>query len=255
MGWLSSVGKIAAAPFTGGLSLVSGSGSNGMFSSLTGRKGEQQQQNDISQGYGEAKNQLESKYPIAQQQYTSGINNAKKAYQTPEIVSSRQELYNRVLGNGGYSPETVNFMKGNAIEQAGTQMRDVENALNDRYGDSTGSGLTGENLARALTTIGANKANALRDVDLENAKLSEQEQTDAIPMLYQDANTQAGLEQALGSGQAGLTTEEAQMLAELAAGKGAAMAGTRDTTNWLGNIAANGINSAISAGSKAAFGG
>lgn len=225
----------------------------GLIKSGTGRKGEQQAQGDITQGYDKAAEQISQKMPQARQQFTAGMNAAKTRYNAPEIVGSRQELYQRMLGKGGYSPETVNTMKGNAIETAGTTMRDVQNALGDRFGDSTGGGMAGENLTRAVTNIGAERARALRDVDIQNATLQEQQQSEAIPQLYSEANTLAELETKLGSGESALTAEEARLLAEIVAGKGAAMAGTRDTTNYLGAPLGEAAGAGIGAGIMSLF--
>ncbi len=167
-------------------------------------------------GMGTAKQDITSKYDASRGKVASAYGSAKKTYnESPGVVASRKELYDRVMGKGGYSPETVNSMKGNTIEQAGVQQRDVANSLNDRFGDASGGGMTGENLARAMTTIGANKANALRDVDIQNALLQEQQQTEAMPLTFKDAAETGNYDINAALAEAGLTTEEAKALAEL----------------------------------------
>jgi hypothetical protein len=199
---------------------------------------------DNAQNYGNQMNaaisQVKPAFDTARATTTAGYDAARKKFQTNEIVGSRQELYQRMLGKGGYSDETKNAMKGSSIEQAGTQMRDVQNSLQDRYGDASGGGMTGENLARAMASVGANKANAIRNVDTESAKLAEQQQTDSINSLYQDASTQAGLDTGEAGTLAGLTTEEAKALAEMLSAKATGMSTIMSKPNGLGSILGGG---------------
>jgi hypothetical protein len=213
MGWLSSI----AAPFkSAGQSLLS-SGTLGLYNP----KGEAAQEGYNSSTMNSEAN-LAAGMQEAQKNIKSGYKEAKDVYQEPGMVQSRQELYKRLSGQGGYTPGTVNAMKGNAIEQGGVQSRDVENALRDRYGDATSGGMTGENLARALTTIGGTRANALRDVDIQNAQLAEQQQTGAIGSLESDAAARAALATGQAGLQAGLTAEQAKALAEMESGRNTA---------------------------------
>ena len=170
---------------------------------------------------GRAANQMQENYDKASKGIQEGYGKAKQEYnQNPGVVQSRQELYQRVMGKGGYDENTLNKMKAGSIEQAGVQARDVKNALSDRFGDSQGGGITGENLARALASIGANKANALRDIDVGNAQLAEQQQSEAIPQTLSEAQGQAGLNIGEATANAGLTTEMAKALAELYSAQG-----------------------------------
>lgn len=202
MGWMKNIVK----------------GVNSFSGRLTGanaRESANEYGNTMDTGMNELRKNYEATKPVIQQGYAQ----ARQKYQTPEMVATRGELYNRVMGKGGYSPEAVNTMKGNTIEQGGVQMRNVQNALSDRFGDSSGGGMTGENLSRALTTIGGTQAAGLRDIDVQNAKLAEEQQTGAIPMMTSDAATQAGFDTGEAGALAGLTTEQAKALAEMLSSK------------------------------------
>lgn len=238
---------------------------SGGMESARGRisEGQATSRGDIERGYGEAKGLYEK---------------------DPNIVTSRAEIYNRILGKGGYSPETLNAMKASAREEYGTVARDIGMGLGTTAGDAGAMGLAQENYARALEDIGAKRAGATRDIDIQNAMLQEQQQTEAMKSAYEDValraglstdeakllseiNTEAsknlasidqaeaaglssltqaeaqmveGIREKLAVGTATLTTDEAQLLAQLAAGGGAAMAATRDTQGLmpiLGGIA------------------
>ena len=207
---------------------------------LTGYKG-MQAKKDYQDTMDQAMGGIPSAYREAKGNINTGYANARGQYNNNQgVIASRKELYNRVMGKGGYTPETVNQMKGNAIEQGGTQMRNASTALQDRYGDAQGGGMTGENLARAYATIGANQSNALRDVDINQAQLQHQDQTNAMPMIYQDAGTMAGLDTGEAGALAGLTTEQAKAIAELMSAKASGSASLAMRPNGIQSLLGGG---------------
>lgn len=253
---IGDVGKVASAPFTGGASLIPGADS--VWGSLTGRTGRQDAQDAINAGNAKASNELtggpgsaSGGIPAAKNELNTGFNAAKAQYQAPDVVSSRNELYSRVLGKGGLDSGTIGKLKANTIDQYGQAGKDVGTRLNSYYGDSSAPGLAGENLAKAQATLGANRASDLRGIDIGNAELARTEMTNAIPALKQFADTSAGLNVGQGQAESGLTTEEAAMLAQIASGGGAQLASLQDQTNYLPGIA----NMLIKGGTAAATGG
>lgn len=217
---------------------------------------------DVSRGYGEARRRIRETYPEAREKFRSemertrgearkGFQKAQSYYETPGMVASREELFSRVLGKGGYSPETLEQMKASAREEAGTALRGAQGALQSYYGDAAAPGLAGENLARAAADIGETRARAIRDIDVGQAMLQEEQQTGAIRSLAEEAGARAGLtaqetevlaslSEKLAAGEAQLTTDEAALLAQLDAAEGTAMAGTRNTGGLLGSILGGG---------------
>ena len=244
-------------------------------------------QNTAKGGFNQARQGTQAGYAKAGDQLTSGmgtaINTAKEGYakaqgyyDTEPMVTSRQELQRRVLGQGGYNQGTINAMKAGAQEQYGVQARDLQRSLNSMAGDSQAGGMAGENLARGMNTLGQNKANALRAVDISNAQLQEQQQTDAITALNQEAyqraglsaqeaNAVSGLQKDLATGQAGLTAQETNLLASLAAQEGTTLADlqaklasgqaslTTDEAKILAEMAANHANALLTINAQPRF--
>jgi hypothetical protein len=201
----------------------------------TARGGFNKARADTTSGYDTASGQLSSGMGTAIDTAKKGYDTAQGRYETTPMVASRQELYQRVLGNGGYDSGTLNSMKSGAREEYGTNARDLGNSLKTYYGDSSASGLAGENLAKGMTQLGEKRASAVRDIDVINAQLKEQQQTDAITSLnteaYQRAGLDAreadmvsGLQRDLATGQAQLTAQETNMLAGLASQEGMTLA-------------------------------
>lgn len=215
------------------------------------RGGYQQARAHIAKTYPEARKKFRSEMEGARGEARTGFKKAQAYYDTPGMVASREELFNRVLGKGGYSPETLESMKAGAREEAGTSLRGAQQSLQSYYGDAGAQGMAGENLARAATDIGAARAGAIRDIDVGQAMLKEEQQTGAIRMQAEEAAARAGLSARetellsdisvkLASGEAQLTTDEAALLAQLAAAEGTAMAGTRNTGGLLGGLLGGG---------------
>ena len=201
----------------------------------TARQGFQTARSDSAKGYGRARGELSSGYDKATSTAREGYKEAKGYYDTPEMVTTRQELFNRVLGKGGMSDETLEMQKGRAREEYGTGLRSVQDSLNSMYGDSSAEGLTGENLARAAASLGAERANTVRDIDIGNEQLKRDEMTGAMGSLQQEAGARAGLaadeaqyisglEARFAEGSANLTKEETNALAQLAAAEGTSLA-------------------------------
>lgn len=245
--------------------------------SITGAGGRRQARRDVRRGNEAATAYIQGAYPGARQSLTdsrnaargeitggydrargdvrTGFAAAKGRYDAPEIVQSRQQLYQRMMGQGGYQPDQLEQMKAGAREEYGTLSRDLMTNLNSYYGDSAAPGLAGENLARGMTQLGADRARQTRDIDIRNADLIRQEQGSAIDALQREAGERAGideregaalgelsqneanilanLENTYGLNLANLTTEEAQLLASIAAGGGAQMAATRNTAGMM----------------------
>jgi len=201
----------------------------------TARSGFNQARQDTSTGYGTAQNQLTTGMNTAVDTAREGYKTAQGRYETEPMVTSRAELTQRALGKGGYDEGTLNAMKAGTREEYGTSARDLEKSLKTYYGDSSAQGLAGENLARGMTTLGEKRAGDVRDIDISNAQLIEQQQTDAITALnteaYQRAGLDAdeaqlvsGLQRDLATGTAQLTAQQTNMLADLAAREGTTLA-------------------------------
>ena len=199
------------------------------------QSGFNQARQDSQTGYGQARNQLQTGYNTARQTAQSNFDTANAQYNTPEMVASRSELYNRILGKGGLSDDTVNQMQGKAREEYGTAARGAENSLKRMYGDSGAAGLQGENMARAYASLGAERANSTRDITMANEQLKRQEQTGAIGSTQAEAASRAGLysqqgeylsglEARAAEGGANLTATETGALSQLAAMEGTTMA-------------------------------
>lgn len=201
----------------------------------TARGGYDTARRESSAGYGRARGELSSGYDKATGTARAGYKEAKGYYETPEMVTTRQELFNRVLGKGGMSDQTLEEQKAKAREEYGTGLRSVQDSLNSMYGDSSAEGLTGENLARAAASLGAERANTVRDINIGNEQLKRQEMTGAMGALEQEAGARAGLaadeaqyvsglEARFAEGSANLTKEETNALAQLAAAEGTTLA-------------------------------
>lgn len=199
------------------------------------RTGFQTAREDLGTGYDSARSQLEQGGSEALDTARSGFGEAKGFYNTPEMASSRAELYQRILGKGGLSEDTTNKIEGKVREEYGTGLRGTEQSLQSYYGDSGATGLAGENLARAASSLGANRANAVRDIETQNELLKRQEQTGAISSLQQETYQRAGLssqeaeyvsglEAKLAEGGANLTAQETNALSQLAAQEGITLA-------------------------------
>lgn len=202
-----------------------------------------------------AMDQIRSGYGNSRNDIASGFNAAQARYNSPEIVKSREELYQRVLGNGGYKPEQLEAMKAGAREEFGTAMREGIRNINPYMGDSGAGGAAGEGLGDFVAQIGGKRANAVRDIDINNAQLARREMTDAIGSLYNEAgdrakldvdqgtalgglskaeaDTLAQIESQTGLNLANLTTEEAQMLASMFTTGGSAIAGMRNIAGLM----------------------
>jgi hypothetical protein len=197
----------------------------------TARTGFQKATDTAKTGYEAAKSAYGQAGQEAVGTAKEGFKQAQGMYETPEMVTSRQELYNRVLGKGGLQPDVVNQMEGKAREEYGTSLRDVQRGLSQFAGESQAGGLAGENYARAASQLGANRANTIRDIETQNAQLARQEQTGAISALGEEAYRRAGLsadeaktvsdlQEKLASGTAALSAQETNALTQLAQAEG-----------------------------------
>lgn len=201
----------------------------------TAKTGFDTARSDTTTGYGQARGELSSGYNKATNTARQGFDEAKAFYETPEMVGSRQELYNRVLGKGGMSDNTLELQKAKAREEYGTGMRSAQDSLKNQFGDSSSEGMAGENLARAAASLGAERANATREIDIGNEQLKRQEMTGAIGSLSDEANARAGLsadeakyvsglEARFADGSSSLTAQETNALSTLAASEGTTLA-------------------------------
>jgi hypothetical protein len=201
----------------------------------TAKEGFQKASDVTTSGYNTANQQLKSGMGDAINTAKSGFKEAQGRYDTPEMVASRGELYNRVLGNGGLSKDVMANKEAGTREEYGTGMRGAEQSLSQMYGDSSASGLAGENMARAAADLGGKRANSIRDMEVGNAQLARTEQGNAITTLEgeagaraglsaQEAQTVSGLQEKLASGGANLTAQETGALSSLAAQKGITVA-------------------------------
>lgn len=225
----------------------------------TARLGYQQARSDIGSLYGTARGDISGGYRAAMDRlntgYDTGVSNLKEGYgkaqgyyDSPEMTRVRQELSNRIAGQGGFSPEVLEKMKAGTREEFGSGLRGVEQSLGSYYGDSGASGLAGENLARAGTELAGRRASAVRDIDIQNAMLAEDEKTQAMQSMREEAYQRAGLsadearnlatmETGRGQQLADLESRMGSGLAALASEEGAALAGlSTDEAGFLANL-------------------
>lgn len=199
------------------------------------KSGFQKARSDQASGTAQAKSELSSGMGKAIDTAKSGYEKAQGYYDTPEMVSTRNELYSRILGQGGMNEATLENERAKAREEYGTGLRGASDALSAFQGESSAPGLAGENLARAAAQLGTNRANAIRDINIANEQLKRQEQTGAMGMMEQEAGARAGLsaqeadavsglQEKLATGIAGLTTGETAALSQLAAQEGTTVA-------------------------------
>ena len=163
------------------------------------------------------------------------------------------------MGKGGYGAETKGKMEANVGDEYGTSLRDMQNSVQSYYGDATAPGMTSESLAIGTRGLAQDRSRQFRDIDVGDALLAQEQQTGAIGSLYDEAGARGALEtgeagalsgitadetQALtnlastyGVNMANLSQSEAELLANIILGKGANLAQTRDTTNYLMEIA------------------
>lgn len=204
--------------------------------------------NAANTGFQQALGGLASGYNTAGQQLATGgagaVNTANQGFgaaqqavnQAPNMVQSRQDLYTRLLGQGGLPSDVMNQLEAKTREEYGTGLRGAEQATSQFLGDSEARGLAGEEVARAAAQLGGTRANAIRDIETQNAQLARQEQTGAITTAMSDAYQQAGLDaqqaeyvsglqEKLAEGGANLTAQEAQAAATFAAQRGTTLAG------------------------------
>ena len=208
--------------------------------------GEKTAEDTAKSGFQTAKDTTEAGYDKASADYAaggsaavdtakSGYDAAKAEYQDPNVVATNTELYSRILGQGGYSADQLAGMEAKTREEYGTGLKGAEQALSSYYGDSEARGMAGENLARSAADLGATRANSIRDIEVGNAQLAEQQQTDAMTASLNEAYQKAGLDadeaktvsslqEKIASGSAALTTAETNALASLAAQEGTTVA-------------------------------
>jgi len=271
MGFLSNIGKIVAAPFTAGLSLPGGgplgsifggggkdaagnalnAGQNSAVNAV--QSGTNQGKQELASGTNQAQTAAKTGFQKAADTATAGYNKASSdyatggnqavdtakqgyaaanaQYNTPEMVTSRQELYQRAQGLGGLQPDVVNQMEGKAREEYGTNLRDVSRGLSQFAGDSQAGGLAGENYAKAATTLSGTRANTIRDIETQNEQLKRTEQGNAISSIQneafqraglnaQEAQAVSGLQEKIAAGGANLTAQETNAISQLAAQEG-----------------------------------
>lgn len=192
--------------------------------------------NDTTSGYGAAQQQLQSGYAGALNTAQQGFGAAQAAAQSPNMVQSRQDLYQQLLGKGGLSPDVMNQLEAKTREEYGTGLRGAEQATSQFLGDSEARGLAGEEVGQAAAALGSQRANAVRDIETQNAQLAEQEKVQAITTSMSDAYQQAGLDaqsaeyvsglqEKMAEGGANLTAQETNALSTLAAQKGTTLSG------------------------------
>ena len=203
---------------------------------------------DINKGFSAARGDL-----------SSGFDTASGRYGTPEATQTKEQLLNRAIGRGGFSPEQIDLMKANAREEFGTSLREGVRNINPYYGDSYGGGITGEKVGRFVADIAGRRASATRDIDIQNATRARDEQAGAISELNRltaeqsqldigkgqglsglsqnRASALANLSQALGINLTNLSTEEAELLANIATGGAAQTVSTRKTAGYMNELA------------------
>jgi len=180
---------------------------------------------EIKAGYGSGRDQIESGsesvrgeirggFGGAMSRIQEGQAQAQARYDAPEIATSRAELLSRVMGKGGFSANTLDQMKAGAREEFGTGLRSAEQALGSYYGESGAGGLAGENLALAASELGGQRGRAVRDIDIQNAMLQEEQQTNAISSLYNEAGVRSGIDEKAGASLARYEADQGRMLAE-----------------------------------------
>jgi hypothetical protein len=186
-------------------------------------------------GYNTAKENYAADTGEAVDTAKTGFAAAQAATQSPNMVQTRQDLYQQLLGEGGLSDDVLNSIEGKVREEYGTGLRGAEQATSQFLGDSQARGLAGEQVARAAATLGGARANAVRDIEVQNAMLAEEEKNKAMETTIAEAYQQAGLDARsaeyisglqtkIAEGGANLTTQETTALANLAAQKGMSLA-------------------------------
>lgn len=255
-------GGVVGGPAGVGVGAAAGSGAvdiGNPLKDLTGQSGREDARKDlkagqaaaeghITSGFGDARTDLatgrdrtadaiRTGFGTSRDDINAGFSDAKAKFNSPEIVTSRQELYNRVLGNGGFDSNTTEQMKAGVREEYGTGLRDATNLISGYRGGSGAPGLAQENIGRTALGFGEKRASDVRDIDIQNAMLKEQQQTDAIPGLFSDANTMAGLDERQGTALSGLGREETEMLANLENQTGLNLSGlSTEEATLLANI-------------------
>lgn len=136
---------------------------------------------------------------------------AQGFYGTPAVTETRAELLARVRGEGGYSPDVIEKMKAGARETYGVGLRDISQLLGQ---GGQAAGLTQQNLVAAAADLLGRRAAAERDVDIEAARLAEEQQTGAIPQIYEEARQRAGVEERFGIAEAQLQDATNRAIAE-----------------------------------------
>jgi hypothetical protein len=192
--------------------------------------------NAVRTGMGNAHNEYQQGGQEAVNTAKQGFDEAKDVVEnSPNMVQSRQDIYKRLIGEGGLDENTVNKMEGKVREEYGTGLRGAQTATSQFLGGSQAQGLAGEELGRVATALGTERANSVRDIETQNEVLKRTEMTDAIKTAQADAYQEAGLDvqsaeyvsglQAkLAEGGANLTAQEAQALSTLAAQEGVSTA-------------------------------
>jgi len=209
--------------------------------------------------YSEPLKNINKGFSAARGDLSSGFDTASGRYSTPEATQTREQLFNRAIGRGGFSPEQIDSMKANAREEFGTSLREGVRNINPYYGDSYGGGITGEKVGRFVADIAGRRASATRDIDIQNATRARDEQAGAISELNRltaeqsqldigkgeglsglsqnKASALANLSQELGINLANLSTEEAKLLANIATGGAAQTVSTRKTAGYMNELA------------------
>ena len=202
----------------------------------------------IGAGYTKGKGELTAGYDSGRQELAGGYDAAKDRLEEEggSNQTAGQEIYGRLLGKGGFSPEMLANMKTNASETYGAAGRDIVRYANPWSGGAGRQGLTGEQMAGDFSQIARDRAGAMRDIDIENAMLQEEQQTSAIGAAQERERYAAEMD--IGRGrelselditrggqladmsvdeavrQGTLTAEQAQILAQLEADYGINMA-------------------------------
>lgn len=191
----------------------------------------------LGTGFNEAKSSAKGGYDLGIGTIREGYGKAQGYYDSPEMVASRQELSNRILGKGGYSPETTEAMKASAREEFGSGLRGIEQTLGSYYGDSGASGMAGENFARAGTQMAGDRARAIRDIDIGNEQLRRGEQGAAIESVRSEASQRAGLSADEARFISGLQTEQGRTIGDIMKDQGIAMANlSTEEAQFLANL-------------------
>ena len=191
--------------------------------------------NEIKSGFGRAGQQIGAGYGQGKEEVSGGYDAAKKRLAGGMNQTAGQEIYSRLLGQGGLDPNTVANMKTSASEDYGSAARDIVQQSNPYAGGAGKQGLTAEQMTGGFSRIARDRAETMRDIDTENAMLAEQQQTEAIGQTQERERymaemdiTQGGtlanmsVEEAVRQG--ALTTEQSQILAQIEADYGVNMA-------------------------------